>query len=135
MRNVGAVLLGLFLGSILNLALLQLNTVFFPMPEGMDPEDMAQLAAYVATLPVTGFLLVLAAHVGQAVLGGAVASYVGDADRPRLGLVVGVMTALGSAFNQVALSGPLWMWIDPVLCVAAGWGMGMVTPLRQPSAD
>ena len=64
LRNIGAVIVGLIVGNIWNMALIMVNaTQLFPMPEGTTMEDPEAMKEYVASLPATGFLLVLVAHV------------------------------------------------------------------------
>ena len=71
LRNIGAVVLGLFAGIAVNMGFIMLNSyMLFPMPEGMDMNDPEQMNAYVATLPTAAFLVVLIAHLGQSFVGG-----------------------------------------------------------------
>ena len=67
-RNILAVVVGLIVGMIFNMCVVLLNTTLYPMPEGVTFEDADGTAAYFAELPVTAFLIVIVAHVGQAVL-------------------------------------------------------------------
>ena len=70
-RNIVAVVVGLFVGSTVNMALIQLNMqVLFPMPPGTDMNDPVQLNAYIETLPTQAFFVVMAAHLGQSFVGG-----------------------------------------------------------------
>ena len=72
-RNILAVIGGLAVGMAVNMALVMLNAyVLFPMPQGTSMQDTEQFKAYIATLPTTAFLVVLAAHLGQAFAGGLV---------------------------------------------------------------
>ena len=74
-RNILAVLVGLSLGMVVNSLVIRLNgSVLFPMPEGMDMKDIDQMNAYFATLPALGFLVAMAAHLGQSFVGGWVAA-------------------------------------------------------------
>ena len=71
LRNIGATLLGLFVGSLFNGALISLNAfVLFPMPAGASMEDPVAFQAYLDTLPTAAFLVVMVAPLGQASLGG-----------------------------------------------------------------
>ncbi|MEM7307641.1 MAG: hypothetical protein AAF682_13265 [Planctomycetota bacterium] len=125
LRNVGAVIVGLIAGNIWNIALILLNSkVFFPMPEGMDMQDPEQMKAYVATLPPQAFLTVLAAHVGQAGVGGWIAAKLGGSRPMLLSGIIGALTLAGAVYNQIALEAPAWMWIDAPLIVVASWLAG-----------
>ncbi len=70
-RNILAVIAGLIVGMVVNMALVTLNAyVLFPMPPGTNMQDPEQLNAYMATLPTAAFFVVLAAHLGQSFVGG-----------------------------------------------------------------
>lgn len=123
-RNTLAVVAGLFLGSCVNMALVMLNSsVLYPMPEGADMNDPAAMNAWVATLPDTAFGVVLAAHLGQSFVGAWIVARFAARRQLALALLIGGLTALGSAINMVSLSAaPVWMWIDVPLCVAVAYG-------------
>lgn len=123
LRNIGAVLLGMFIGGIANMALIVVAAMIWPMPEGAM-ENPDQMRAYIAGLPVAALLLSMVAHLAQAGLGGWIAARVGTRPVP-LAMVIGVLTALGTAYNVVDLGGPAWMYVelplDLLLAGAVGW--------------
>ena len=93
---VPAVLVGLGVGMAVNMALIQLNsTVLYPAPEGMDMNDPEQLQAYMDTLPAAAFLVVMAAHLGQALIGGWLAACLAVKRPVLLALIVGAFTMVG----------------------------------------
>ena len=125
-RNVGAVLAGLTVGSIVNMGVVVLNaTVLFPVPPDLDLQDPVQLQAWVAAAPITSLSVVILAHLAQAGIGGWVAARLGGSHPVPLALIVGGLSALGGIANLVNLSAPTWMWIElPLYFVvsgAAGW--------------
>ncbi len=131
-RNIGGVIAGLVVGSMANMALIILNTsVLFPMPPGVDMNNAEQFSAYLADLPALAFVVALLAHLSQAGIGGWVAARIGATRPVTLALIVGCLTALGSAINMANLGGPPWMWIDVPLCVALGWGVGTLEQRRR----
>jgi hypothetical protein len=116
------------------MALILLNAyVLFPMPEGTDFQDPEQVKAYVATLPMHAFLVVLAAHVGQAAFGGWTAARMGKSSPMLLAGIVGGLTVIGAVYNQITLEGPAWMWVDVPLIVAATWVVGQRERARRAS--
>lgn len=71
LRNFVAVVAGMIVGMVVNMALVMLNGyVLFPMPDGLDMNDVAGMNAYIQTLPTAAFVVVLAAHLGQSFVGG-----------------------------------------------------------------
>lgn len=122
LRNVVAVVLGIVLGSIANMALVSLNLAFFPMPAGVDPNDPEALAAHVATLPAVAFLLPFLAHFSQVLVGGIAASKIGQASPRILVGIVGALTVLGSVITNLQIDPPAWTWIELPLYLPVIWG-------------
>lgn len=123
-RNIAAVIAGLVVGMIVNMALIQLNTVFFPLPEGVDMTDTAQMREVVQGMPAAAWILVIAAHLSQAFVGGWVAARFGASNPMMLALIVGLLSLVGGFANAIMLSTPAWTWIEmpfyPVLAWLAG---------------
>jgi len=110
LRNVGAVLLGLIVGSVFNMALIMLNSyVLFPMPEGVTFQDAEAFGEYIKGLPAHAFLLVIVAHLAQAFGGGWVAARVGASRPMMLAMIVGGLSALGGVMNMFTMPAPVWM--------------------------
>jgi hypothetical protein len=126
-RNVGVLGVGLVVGSLVNMSLILYNAkILYPMPMGTSLHDPNQLAAYVATLPPPAFLVVFAAHYGQAVVGGCVAATLATrGTRTRMCRNVVALTALGSLMNSWSLRDviPAWTWIEIPLYLVVGWAM------------
>jgi hypothetical protein len=123
-RNIGAVILGLIVGMIVNMLILQINSLFFPLPEGLDPTDYEALKSVMQSQPATAWIGVLAAHLGQAFVGGWVAARLGT-DRPViLAMIVGGLSLAGGIANAVMLSTPAWTWIEMPLYVVVAWLAG-----------
>ena len=79
MKNVLGVIVGMVVGMIANMALIILNTVFYPLPEGMSMWKMEpeQLNEHIASLPQMAMILPLLAHLSQAFFGAWVAAKIG----------------------------------------------------------
>jgi nitrate/nitrite transporter NarK len=131
-RNIVAVIVGLFVGMAVNMALIMLNGyVLFPMPSGMDMNDPAQLNEYVATLPTAGFLVPLAAHLGQSFVGGCVAARLGSSRPILLAMIVGLCSLAGGAYMMTTVDGPSWMVIELPLYLVVAWLAGRMEVNRR----
>ncbi|MCR9245096.1 MAG: YrzE family protein [bacterium] len=134
MRNVLALVGGLIVGSVVNMALVLLNAhVLYPMPEGTDMSDPEQMNAYVATLPTPALLVVVAAHLGQAFFGGWVAARMAASRGMILALIIGVLTLLGVIYNMTQIEHPAWMFVELPLCLIVAWLAGRLGQ-RRPGA-
>lgn len=114
-RNGLAVVAGLGAGSAVNMALIMFNTsVLFPMPSDVSFEETEAFGKYIATLPPLAYAVVFAAHFGQAVVGGYIASRLAASPESAdiCCYVVGALTMAGSIMNTMTLPVPLWTWLE-----------------------
>lgn len=119
-RNIAAVFVGLIVGMIANMAIVQLDVMLYPMPDGVTFEDTEGVAAYISTLPLLALLPVMVAHLGQAFVGGWVAAFISSRHSMVVAMIVGVLSMLGGIANMFMMTLPPWMWIEvPLYLVAA----------------
>ena len=131
-RNILAVLVGLSLGMVVNSLVIRLNgSVLFPMPEGMDMQDLDQMNAYFATLPALGFLVAMAAHLGQSFVGGWVAARLSVSSPMLLAMTVGVASLAGGMVMMTMIDGPAWMLIELPLYLVVAWFAGHMEVRRR----
>ena len=128
-RSVLSVIVGMVAGMAVNMALITLNSsVLYPMPEGTTFEDTEAFQAYLDTLPAPAFLVVMAAHLGQALVGGWVAARLSAKAPVRQALIVGALSMAGGIQMLRTASGPVWMWVEVplylVLAYLAGRSVG-----------
>jgi len=132
LRNVGAVILGMIVGMAVNMALVMLNTyVLFPMPAGLEMSDAAGFNAYIATLPSSAFILVLAAHLGQSFFGGWAAARVCASHPMRIAMIVGVLSLVGGILNMMSIKGPDWLYVELPLYLIVAWLAGRIEVNRR----
>ncbi len=131
LRNIAAVIAGLVVGMIVNLALIQLNTVFFPLPDGVDMTNTAQMKDVIQGMPAAAWILVIAAHLGQAFVGGWVAARLGASRRMMLAIIVGLLSLAGGIANALMLAAPVWTWIEMPFYPVVAWLAGRMEPARR----
>lgn len=99
-----------------------INTRFYPPPEGMNPADREALAAYVSTMPVGAFAVVLLSYLIGVMAGAWLAARLSANCHWRQGIIVGVLFFFASVMNLMSLPHPVWFWIANLLIVpAAAW--------------
>ncbi len=131
LRNVVAVLLGVFLGSALNMAIILTNMEIFPGPEGLNFNDAEAMSAYIGSLPQTAFILPMVAHLSQSLVGGWIAARFGESRPMLLAMIVGVLTLIGGILNFMQLPAPLWMYVEIPLYLVVAYGAGTIEVQRR----
>lgn len=127
MWNPLAVLAGLAIGMAVNMALITLNSrVLFPMPEGTSMQDPEQFQAYVSKLPAPAFLVVMAAHLGQAFVGGWAAAWFGRSQPVLLAMIVGGISMAGGIMMLRSVKGPRWMVLEVPLYLVVAYAAGLL---------
>ena len=126
-RNIIAVVVGVIVGMVFNMAVVILNTaVLFPVPEGFNWNDPEAVGAYFTDLPLTAFLVVLVAHLGQAFFGGLVAALISRNAAMTVAMIIGVLSMLAGIANMMMVPNPAWMWIEVPLYLVAAWLAGRI---------
>ena len=120
-RNIGAVVVGLVAGMAVNMAIGALAWVLYPMPEGVGFSDAEGVAAYMAALPKAVFLIVLAAHLSQAFVGGWVAARISPNQPMVVAMIVGAISLVSVIANMKSIPLPTWMMVEFPLYLVVAW--------------
>ena len=121
MRDIIAVLVGWIVGMATNGAFVFLSVALYPMPDGVTFNDKEGFAAYIETLPLTAFLIVLVAHLSQAFFGGLVAAKISKKRPLTVAMIIGSLSLIGGYINMQSIPLPAWMWIEMPLYLVAAW--------------
>ncbi len=108
LRNVLAVVAGIAIGSIVNMALIMIGNIVFPLPESINPMDPESLKAGMALLEPKNFIFPFLAHALGTLVGAAVATLIATGNILRPALVVTAFFLLGGITNVITLGGPMW---------------------------
>lgn len=123
-RNALAVVVGMIVGMVANMALIFLNLVFYPMPEGVEMADQEAMSAYFERLPATAFLLPIVAHLAQAFVGGLIAARMGASRPVMLAMIVGTLSMVGGIVNLMTPGIPTWMAVELPFYLVVAWQAG-----------
>lgn len=106
----------------------------YPFPPGADMHDMATIKKFVATLPLTAMLLVLAGWLIGTLLGTFVAAKIGRSRVPAY--VVGVLLLGGGIANAFIIPQPAWFTaVSVVIFLAVPFaGIAMAKPVQSAPA-
>jgi len=130
-RNICAVLIGLVAGMAVNMLIGMSALLLYPMPEGVRFDDAEAMPAYFESLPVTAFLIVMLAHLGQAFVGGWIATLISRNSSMLVAMIVGVLSMAGGIYNMMSLPHPSWMWIEVPLYLVAAWAAARLVLARR----
>ena len=107
-RNILAVLLGLVVGSFVNMGLIIAGGHLVPAPAGADVTTMEGLKSSMHLFQPINFLFPFLAHALGTLVGAVVAAYLAASHKMKLALVVGVFFLAGGITNVLMLPSPAW---------------------------
>ena len=107
-RNVLAVLAGVVIGSIVNMALVMAGPSVIPPPPGADVTTMEGLTRSLHLFEPRHFLFPFLAHALGTLAGAAVTALLAASRKRGLALVIGVVFLAGGVANTFMLPGPMW---------------------------
>ncbi len=127
LRNMAAVIAGVFMGGFC-VGLVQLfGMSFFPPPDGLmvayESGDRAKLIELINGLPLANFLYVLLSYATGSFVAGALAAVIGGpSSRPVPSVIVGAIVMLMGVLNVVTIPHPLWFTVCAlVIILPAAW--------------
>lgn len=111
LRNAGAVVAGLVLGSVVNMSLILLSGSVIPPPEGADSTTVEGLKASMHLFQPKHFLFPFLAHALGTLVGAWLAARIAIGSKIRPAMVVGLLFMAGGIANVRMLPSPLWFSI------------------------
>lgn len=115
LRVTLAVLVGLLLGSLVNMGLITLGAKLIPAPLGVDATTMAGLKATLHLFEPRHFLFPFLAHALGTLVGAGAAAWLSPAPRPLAAYIVGGLFLVGGIVNCVILPAPVWFILADVI--------------------
>ncbi|MFT4660251.1 MAG: hypothetical protein ACI8XB_000512 [Patiriisocius sp.] len=107
LKNILAVILGIFVGGFVNMGLVNLGHSMLPI-DGLDPKDMDAYAALVPTLECKYFIFPFLAHALGTLAGGLVVALIAANNKMKLAIGVGAFFMLGGIVAVYWLNSPIW---------------------------
>ena len=114
LRNILAIVLGWFGGSLVNIGIVQLGNSVWPIA-GVDPSDMDALAAVMPTLGPKYFIFPFLAHAIGTLIGAGIAAWIAINHKMKFALAVGVLFLIGGIMVNYMLPGPTWFAVLDIL--------------------
>lgn len=107
-RNTLAVIIGFFVGSIVNMAIILMSGSVIPPPNGADVTTMEGLKATMHLFEPKHFIFPFLAHAIGTFAGAATTAVIAATRKTELSLVIGAFFLLGGIVNVCTLPSPIW---------------------------
>jgi hypothetical protein len=115
LRNIFAVVAGLLIGSLVNMAIINAGPMVIPLPEGVDMSDMDQFAENLKLFKPANFLAPWLAHALGTLVGAFVAAKIATSYKMKPALGTGVLFLLGGITMVAMVGGPSWFIVIDLL--------------------
>lgn len=110
-RNVLSVLIGAFIGGMINGKIIAISGDVVPLPVGADVTTMEGLKASLPLFQPINFLMPFLAHALGSFFGAIIAYFISNEPKMRSALLVGFMFLLGGIYMVIKVPAPLWFSI------------------------
>jgi hypothetical protein len=107
-RNILAVIAGMIVGGVLNMALVMIGPMVIPTPAGVDMTTVEGLNASMHLLEPKHFVFPFLAHALGTLVGALVASFIAASSKLWVAIVVGAFFLLGGVIASVMIPAPIW---------------------------
>lgn len=108
LKNSIAIVTGIVVGSIVNMALISVSSSVIPPPEGADVTTMEGLKASMPLFKPVNFIFPFLAHALGTLTGAFLAAKIAAAQPMKFALAIGFFFLLGGIANVIMLPAPMW---------------------------
>lgn len=108
LRNVLAVLAGIVVGGVVNMAIITLAPSLIPPPVGVDVTSADGLRAGMHLLEPRHFIMPFLAHAVGTLMGALVAYLIAATYRAHLGYAIGALFLCGGVAASFMIPAPVW---------------------------
>ena len=113
-KNTLAIILGWFIGSVINMSLIELGYIIFPI-EGLDINNMEALSKVYLTLEYKYFIFPFLAHALGTLVGAFTTFLIATKHKIKFALAIGIIFLIGGTVMTFVISSPLWFIITDLL--------------------
>ncbi|WP_396153346.1 hypothetical protein [Flavobacterium sp.] len=108
LKNILAVVLGIVLGSIVNMSLILISSSIIPPPEGADITTTEGLKASIHLFKPVNFIFPFLAHALGTLVGAFVAAKIASNHKMKFAYGLGFFFLLGGIANIFMIPAPMW---------------------------
>jgi hypothetical protein len=114
-RNILAVILGLIIGSAVNMGLILISGSIIPPPEGADATTMEGLKESMHLFEAKHFIFPFLAHALGTLVGAFIAALIAGTRKMTFAMVIGIFFLIGGIINVYLLPSPTWFAIVDIV--------------------
>ena len=108
LSNLPAIIGGIIIGSLVNMALIIIGPILIPPPEGVDTTNMESLAAGMELMGPQHFLFPFLAHALGTLAGATIVYRFARRNRQLLGVCIGIFFLFGGITAARTIPAPTW---------------------------
>jgi len=125
-RNVLAVIIGIVLGSVMNMGIINLQDFFIALPEGVDVTNTESLQSSMHLFEPKHFIFPFFAHAIGTLVGAYLAARIAASHKMHFALGIGIFFLIGGISMVFIIPSPIWFAIlDLSLAyIPMGWLSG-----------
>lgn len=110
-RNSLAIIIGIVLGSIVNMAIITVSGSIIPPPNGADVTTMEGLKLSLPLFEPKHFILPFLAHALGTFSGALIAAIIAATHKIKFAMAIGIFFLIGGIVNIYLLPSPIWFSI------------------------
>ena len=125
-RNVLAVITGIFLGSAVNMGIIMLQGYFIALPEGVDVTNTESLQSSMHLFGPKHFIFPFLAHAIGTLAGAYLSARIAASHKIKFALGIGIFFLIGGISMVFMMPSPIWFAILDlsVAYIPMGWLSG-----------
>ena len=123
LKNILAVIVGIVVGSVVNMGIIMISSSIIPLPEGVDPSNIESINANIHLYGAQHFILPFIAHALGALVGAFLAAKIAATHKMKFALGIGVFFLLGGIYAATLINSPMWFKVLDILIayIPMGW--------------
>jgi hypothetical protein len=107
-RNTLAILAGIIIGSVVNMAIVTISPSLIPPPAGVDVTNAESLAKFMHLFEAKHFIMPFLAHAVGTLVGAVIAYLMAASYKKRIAYVIGMVFLSGGVMASFMIPAPTW---------------------------
>ncbi len=110
-KNILAIIAGIIIGSVVNMAIIMISGYIIPPPNGADVTTMEGLKASLHLFEPKHFIMPFMAHSLGTFVGALIAALIATNHKIKFAISIGFVFLIGGISNVIMLPSPTWFTI------------------------